>query len=117
MIALLPGKQALQLLGKLGGRNRRFLKEPTELDFKSNSEHGMRLILTFNPATSFLVPLDRCIVLASASLSADSSSGIVDDWRDSSVTKPLSWSLQSACISFNCGADVNANANSKCKCK
>lgn len=73
-ILLLSAAQALQLLGKLGGRNRRFLKEPTELDFKSNSEHGMRLILTFNPATSFLVPLDRCIVLASASLSADSSS-------------------------------------------
>ncbi|KAJ4844568.1 hypothetical protein Tsubulata_023584 [Turnera subulata] len=58
------GGRALQLLGKLGGRNRRFLKEPLALECKENPEHGLRLILTFEPATPFLVPLDRCINLA-----------------------------------------------------
>jgi hypothetical protein len=60
----------MQLLGKLGGRNRRFLKEPIELEYKDNPEHGLRLILKFQTSqpdsapTSFLVPLDRCISLA-----------------------------------------------------
>jgi len=62
------GPKALQLLGKLGGRNRRFLRDPLALAFKANPEHGLRLILTFRPATSFLVPLDRCIGLARATL-------------------------------------------------
>ena len=62
------GPKALQLLGKLGGRNRRFLHAPLELTYKSNPEHGLRLILTFHPATSFLVPLDRCIALARGTL-------------------------------------------------
>lgn len=73
-IASVPGSQqemlvqALALLGKLGGRNRRFLKDPLELDLKDNPEHGLRLILTFQPSTSFLVPLDRCLALSSQSL-------------------------------------------------
>lgn len=62
------GAKALQLLGKLGGRNRRFLKEPLSLECKENPEHGLRLILTFEPTTSFLVPLDRCIYLARAAV-------------------------------------------------
>ncbi|KAK1296404.1 hypothetical protein QJS10_CPB15g00503 [Acorus calamus] len=62
------GAKAVQLLGKLGGRNRRFLKEPLALDCKENPEHGLRLILTFQPETPFLVPLDRCIYLAVAAV-------------------------------------------------
>ncbi|XP_010268349.1 PREDICTED: transformation/transcription domain-associated protein-like [Nelumbo nucifera] len=62
------GAKALQLLGKLGGRNRRFLKEPLALECKENPEHGLRLILTFEPSTPFLVPLDRCIYLAVAAV-------------------------------------------------
>ncbi|XP_078446328.1 phosphatidylinositol 3- and 4-kinase family protein with FAT domain-containing protein isoform X2 [Wolffia australiana] len=62
------GAKSLQLLGKLGGRNRRFLKEPLSLDCKENPEHGLRLILTFEPSTPFLVPLDRCIHLAVATV-------------------------------------------------
>ncbi|CAK9157021.1 unnamed protein product [Ilex paraguariensis] len=62
------GGKSLQLLGKLGGRNRRFLKEPLALECKENPEHGLRLILTFEPSTSFLVPLDRCINLAVAAV-------------------------------------------------
>ncbi|GMI76972.1 hypothetical protein like AT2G17930 [Hibiscus trionum] len=62
------GGKALQLLGKLGGRNRCFLKEPLALECKENPEHGLRLILTFEPSTPFLVPLDRCITLAVAAV-------------------------------------------------
>uniref|UniRef100_A0A5B6YTI9 Putative transcription-associated protein 1 n=1 Tax=Davidia involucrata TaxID=16924 RepID=A0A5B6YTI9_DAVIN len=62
------GGRSLQLLGKLGGRNRRFLKEPLALECKENPEHGLRLILTFEPSTPFLVPLDRCINLAVAAV-------------------------------------------------
>ncbi|KAF5199838.1 Transcription-associated protein [Thalictrum thalictroides] len=62
------GKKSLQLLGKLGGRNRRFLKEPLALECKENPEHGLRLVLTFEPSTPFLVPLDRCISLAVATV-------------------------------------------------
>lgn len=62
------GNKSLQLLGKLGGRNRRFLKEPLALECKENPEHGLRLILTFQPSTPFLVPLDRCINLAVAAV-------------------------------------------------
>ena len=62
------GGKALQLLGKLGGRNRRFLKEPLALECKENPEHGLRLILTFEPSTPFLLPPDRCINLAVAAV-------------------------------------------------
>ncbi|KAG8099235.1 hypothetical protein GUJ93_ZPchr0013g36432 [Zizania palustris] len=58
------GTKSLELLGKLGGRNRRFLREPLALECKENPEHGLRLVLTFEPATPFLVPLDRCIHFA-----------------------------------------------------
>lgn len=69
------GGKSLQLLGKLGGRNRRFLKEPLALDCKDNPEHGLRLIFTFEPSTPFLVPLDRFINLAVAAV-LDRSGGI-----------------------------------------
>eukprot|EP00879_Flechtneria_rotunda_P005042 GHRR01005319.1.p1 GENE.GHRR01005319.1~~GHRR01005319.1.p1 ORF type:complete len:3477 (+),score=1416.33 GHRR01005319.1:1112-11542(+) len=59
---------AMQLLGKLGGRNRKFLHDPAALEYKDNPEHGLRLILTFSPATSFLVPMDKCVALAKAGL-------------------------------------------------
>ncbi|KAH9662788.1 non-specific serine/threonine protein kinase [Citrus sinensis] len=67
------GGKALQLLGKLGGRNRRFVKDPLALECKENPEHGFRLILTFEPSTPFLVPLDRCINLAVAAVMQKSS--------------------------------------------
>lgn len=57
------GLQVVTLLGKLGGRNRRFLKDPVELEYKPNPEHGMRLILTFQAGTVFLIPLDRILQL------------------------------------------------------
>ena len=127
-----PPSQALTVLGKLGGRNRRFLMhQPPRLEHRDNPEHGFRcgtavvwtvlrsgsrstdvsqggaadtgavdsfdqmalspphpffpstgltstvhrshlcrLILTFRPATSFLVPLDKCITLARSGLAS-----------------------------------------------
>ncbi len=58
----------LQLLGKLGARNRRWLKAPQRLPYRDNTEHGLRVVLTLQPATAFLVPLDKCLVLAQDSL-------------------------------------------------
>jgi phosphatidylinositol kinase/protein kinase (PI-3 family) len=58
------GARTLQLLGKLGGRNRRFLSKPLPLEFKSNPEYGLRVILSFQPQTRFLIPLDKCIQMA-----------------------------------------------------
>ena len=53
--------QTLTLLGKLGGRNRRWMKAPQDLPYKEQMEHGMRLIMTFAPDKVFLVPLDKCL--------------------------------------------------------
>ncbi len=62
--------QVLQLLGKLGARNRRWLKEPEAVAFRDNPEHGLRIILTFHPTSqSFLVPMDRCIALVRGAVS------------------------------------------------
>ncbi|XP_048601036.1 transformation/transcription domain-associated protein [Brassica napus] len=62
------GGKALQIVGKLGGRNRRFLKEPLTLECRDNPEYGLRLILTFEPSTPFLVPMDKFINLAVAAI-------------------------------------------------
>lgn len=81
-----PVLQAMQVLGKLGGRNRRFLKEPVRMDYRDNPEHGLRLILTFpamgKPGNSFLTPLDKCIMLAKQGLFSQQMLG---DSRDPKV--------------------------------
>ena len=59
--------QALQLLGKLGGRNRKS-KELPQLQYKENTEHGLRMVLTFAPSTSFLVPLDRIVAMCRSAI-------------------------------------------------
>ena len=63
-----PGPESVGPVGQLGGRGRRYLRAPPSLDCRTNPEHGLRLILTFAPSTSFLVPLDRCLALARAHL-------------------------------------------------
>ena len=70
------GPRVLNLLGKMGGRNRRFLRSPAELEYKENPEHGLRLILTFQPSTSFLVPLDRSIALCRAAVNGTGAGGL-----------------------------------------
>jgi hypothetical protein len=58
------GAKVAEMLGKMGGRGRRWLSEGTAVDFKAIPEYGLRVILAFPPHTSFLVPLDRCVQLA-----------------------------------------------------
>jgi hypothetical protein len=58
------GAKVAEMLGKMGGRGRRWLSEGTSVDFKAIPEYGLRVILAFPPHTSFLVPLDRCVQLA-----------------------------------------------------
>ncbi|KAG9129909.1 hypothetical protein Leryth_007000 [Lithospermum erythrorhizon] len=87
------GPKSLQLLGKLGGRNRRFLKEPLALECKENPEHGMRLILTFEPSTPFLVPLDRFINLAVSAVT--NKSGCIDSFYRKQALKFLRVCLSS----------------------
>ncbi len=62
------GTKVVEILGKLGGRNRRWLLEGVEVDEKAFTEFGLRIILQFLPSTSFLVPLDNSIKLAKAAL-------------------------------------------------
>lgn len=52
------------------------MQEPMELEVRDNPECGLRLILTFQPSTNFLVPLDRCIALARTALAPGSESHI-----------------------------------------
>lgn len=87
------GGKSLQLLGKLGGRNRRFLKDPLALECKENPEHGLRLILTFEPSTPFLVPLDRCINLAVSAVM--NTSGSMDSFYRKQALKFLRVCLSS----------------------
>ena len=50
----------MQLLGKIGGRCRKS-KDPPALSYRENPEHGLRLILTFQPSPPFLLPLERVL--------------------------------------------------------
>jgi transformation/transcription domain-associated protein len=89
------GTKALHLLGKLGGRNRRFLKEPLALECKDNPEHGLRLILTFEPSTPFLVPLDRFINFAIAAVMGGGAAGGMDIFYRKQALKFISVCLAS----------------------
>ena len=35
---------AMTLLGKLGGRSRRWLQQPATLEYKKDTEHGLRCV-------------------------------------------------------------------------
>jgi hypothetical protein len=58
--------KALQILGKFGGRNRRFPPQspPESMDFKKFPDHGMRIILAFEPNMPFMLPLDKSVAAA-----------------------------------------------------
>jgi transformation/transcription domain-associated protein len=58
------GTKVADMLGKMGGRSRRWLGEGASVEYKNIPEYGLRVILAFPPHTSFLVPLDRCVQLA-----------------------------------------------------
>lgn len=69
------GPKVAQLLGKMGGRNRSFVREPQEVDYRPNPEHSLRMIFTFEPSTSFLLPLDKCVTQATEVLTDTSKQG------------------------------------------
>lgn len=58
------GVRVAEMLGKMGGRSRRWLGELSSVEHKSIPEYGLRIVLAFPPNTSFMVPLDRCVQLA-----------------------------------------------------
>ena len=62
------GSRVAEILGKMGGRSRRWLLEGLPVEHKAVPEYGLRVILAFPPHTSFLVPLDRCVHFAWAAL-------------------------------------------------
>lgn len=62
------GAKVAEMLGKMGGRGRRWLGDSVSVEYKAIPEYGLRVILAFPPHTSFLVPLDRCVQLAWASM-------------------------------------------------
>jgi transformation/transcription domain-associated protein len=68
------GHKVASMLGKMGGRGRRWLGQKASVDYKDIPEYGMRVILAFPPHTSFLVPLDRCVQLAWTTLTDSSES-------------------------------------------
>lgn len=39
-------------------------QELKDFVYKEHPEHGMRIILTFEPSTPFLVPVDKCVTFA-----------------------------------------------------
>ncbi|GKB04441.1 transformation/transcription domain-associated protein-like protein isoform X2 [Tanacetum coccineum] len=85
----LLGGKALQLLRKLGSRNRRCLKEPLAFECKENPKHGLRLILTFESETPFLLDLpERATddVLISRHLSTVLVSSVDWSWRKSKAS-------------------------------
>lgn len=70
------GPKVAQLLGKMGGRNRAFVKEPQGVEYRPNPEHSLRMIFTFEPSTSFLLPLDKCVAQATEVLEDTSKQGV-----------------------------------------
>ena len=64
------GHKVAGMLGKMGGRGRRWLVDNVPVEYKEIPEYGLRVILAFPPHTSFLVPLDRCVQLAWSTVSS-----------------------------------------------
>ncbi|KAG9303929.1 hypothetical protein G9A89_005839 [Geosiphon pyriformis] len=61
--------QASRILGKLGGRNRRVLKDPPKLSNKTPPNHGLDLQIYFDTSSSpQSFPLDECLALAATTL-------------------------------------------------
>lgn len=56
---------AMRILGKLGGRNRRMLNRPPELNFDKRVESGVSVEIIFDAnSTPHTLPLDKCLQVA-----------------------------------------------------
>ena len=63
---------AMRILGKLGGRNRRMLKNPPKLKYNQRAEIGMTVEVVFHPSlTPHTLPLDKCMEVAVRTLERD----------------------------------------------
>eukprot|EP00466_Bigelowiella_natans_P000476 jgi/Bigna1/33130/e_gw1.1.3.1 len=70
------GVTALSVLGKLGGRNRRFLIEAFDVDNELSSEQGLLLTMAFAPRHSFQLPMDKLIHFAGKIITRSPRSGL-----------------------------------------
>ena len=57
------GSHAMNILGKLGGKNRRFLIDPMALQSKVEAEDGFSLLLRFLPNDPFVLPAEPVLDL------------------------------------------------------
>ncbi|GAB5370731.1 hypothetical protein AAMO2058_001518200 [Amorphochlora amoebiformis] len=73
------GVTALSVLGKLGGRNRRFLIEAFNVDNEMSSEQGLLIGMKFAPHHSFQLPMDKLIEYAGKILCKPALSGTSAD--------------------------------------
>lgn len=64
------GTLAMRLLGKLGGRNRRFLKEPLSLSCAKHPESGFSMDFSWikNEKVDFTIPLNEAVIKSCALL-------------------------------------------------
>ncbi|KAI9486745.1 MAG: hypothetical protein EXX96DRAFT_53394 [Benjaminiella poitrasii] len=60
---------AMRILGKLGGKNRRVLINPPELEFNKRIESGVSVEILFDPnSAAKTLPLDKCLEIACRTL-------------------------------------------------
>ncbi|CAO3646013.1 unnamed protein product [Mucor fragilis] len=60
---------AMRILGKLGGRNRRMLNRPPQLDYDKRVESGVSVEIMFDASsTPHTLPLDKCLQVACRTL-------------------------------------------------
>ncbi|RUP49800.1 hypothetical protein BC936DRAFT_141434 [Jimgerdemannia flammicorona] len=89
---------AMRILGKLGGRNRRMLKDPPRLTYATQSESGIDVTVYFDPITSpQVLPLDDCLTLAAKTL------------RDPNADlfyKEHAWKFLRACVALTLDVDA-----------
>lgn len=89
---------AMRILGKLGGRNRRMLKDPPRLSHAAQAESGIDVTVYFDPVASpQVLPLDDCLALAARTL------------RDSTTDlfyKEHAWRFLRVCVALTLDVDA-----------
>ncbi|CAO3681372.1 unnamed protein product [Umbelopsis ramanniana] len=71
----LHSHSAMRILGKLGGRNRRMIKDPPKLEYHQRTENGIDLDVLFDSVSSPQnLPLDECLALAISTLEKEDAS-------------------------------------------
>ncbi|KAI9104837.1 hypothetical protein DFS34DRAFT_691063 [Phlyctochytrium arcticum] len=89
---------AVRILGKLGGRNRRSVKDPIDLVHDLNREKELEVMLTFQNSDPKAVSLDRVLAL---------SIKILDDPTSSQHFKERAFTFAKACLPLLLDVEVN----------